>query len=150
MESTSTYWISIWDILWEMGFELTLVNSLHIKQMHGRKSYAKDAQWIAELLYKKMLRGSLVPSLLIQEVTKVLTKIDRVLVMCSIRLSSCISNMNSKSAIQIVEALIRGETKPDKLVSLVYGNRKNKESDKLKKCLTRASSHKIDDLQTAI
>ena len=118
--------------------------------MPGRKSDSKDAQWIAELLHKNMLKGSLVPSALIQElrtytreyriltqeVTKVLTKIDRVLVMCSIRLSSCISNMNSKSAIQIVEALIRGETNPDKLVSLVYGNRKNKESDKLKECLT--------------
>jgi transposase len=150
MESTSTYWVPIWDILYEMGFDQKLVNPLDIKQMPGRKSDTKDAQWIAELLYKKMLRGSLVPSPLIQElrtytreyrtltqeVTKVLTKIDRILVMCGIRLSSCISNMNSKSAIQIVDALIRGETDPDQLVTLVYGNRKNKESGKLKECLT--------------
>jgi len=150
MESTSTYWVPIWDILYEMGFEQTLVNPLHIKQMPGRKSDSKDAQWISELLYKNLLRGSLVPSPLIQElrtytreyrtltqeVTKVLTKIDRILVMCGIRLSSCISNMNSKSAIQIVDALIRGETNPDKLLTLVYGNRKNKESGKLKECLT--------------
>jgi transposase len=150
MESTSTYWVPIWDILYEMGFEQTLVNPLHIKQMPGRKSDSKDAQWIEELLYKKMLKGSLVPSpliqelrtytreyrLLTQEVTKVLTKTDRILVMCGIRLSSCISNMHSKSAIQIVEALIRGQTCPEKLVSLVYGNRKNKASGKLKDCLT--------------
>jgi transposase len=44
--------------------------------------------------------------------------------------------MNSKSALQIVEALIRGETNPDRLVTLVYGNRKNKESGKLKESLT--------------
>jgi transposase len=50
MESTSTYWVPIWDILYEMGFDLKLVNPLHIKQMPGRKSDAKDAQWIAELL----------------------------------------------------------------------------------------------------
>ncbi|MDR1543034.1 MAG: IS110 family transposase, partial [Prevotellaceae bacterium] len=43
MESTSTYWVPIWDILWEAGFELKLVNPLHIKQMPGRKSDAKDA-----------------------------------------------------------------------------------------------------------
>jgi hypothetical protein len=97
-----------------------------------------------------MLNGSLVPPPLIQELrsysreyrtlvqerTKVLTKIDRVLVMCGIRISSCISNMCSKSAIQIIETLIDGETDPDKLVSLVYGNRKNKASGKLKECLT--------------
>ncbi|MDR2823990.1 MAG: IS110 family transposase [Prevotellaceae bacterium] len=67
MESTSTYWVPIWDILYEMGFELKLVNPLHIKQMPGRKSDSKDAQWIAELLHRNMLRGSLVPSPLIQE-----------------------------------------------------------------------------------
>jgi transposase len=67
MESTSTYWVPIWDILWETGFELKLVNPFHIKQMPGRKSDAKDAQWIAELLHKNMLRGSLAPSPLIQE-----------------------------------------------------------------------------------
>ena len=150
LESTATYWVPIWDILYEMEFDLTLVNPLHIKQMPGRKSDAKDAQWIAELLFKNLLRGSLVPSPLIQELrtysreyrnlvnqrTKVLTQMDRVLVMCGIRLSSCISNIDSKSFMQVTEALIRGETAPEILVSLVYGNRKNKESGKLKECLT--------------
>jgi len=150
MESTSTYWVPVWDILWEMDFDLKLVNPFHIKQMPGRKSDAKDAQWIAELLHKNMLRGSLVPSPLIQELrtytreyrnlvnlrTKVLTQMDRVLVMSGIRLSSCISNIDSKSFMQVVEALIRGETNPDKLISLVYANRKNKESGKLRACLT--------------
>ena len=150
MESTSTYWVPIWDILYEMGFEQKLANPLQIKQMPGRKSDVKDAQWISKLLYQNMISGSFVPPPLIQELrsytreyrilvqqrTKVLTKIDRVLVMCGIRLSSCISNMDSKSAIQIVDALIRGQTDPVHLVSLVYGNRKNKESGKLKECLT--------------
>ena len=150
MESTSTYWVPIWDILWERGFDLKLVNPLHIKQMPGRKSDAKDAQWIAELLHKNMLRGSLVPGPLIQELrtysreyrilvnqrTKVLAQMDRVLVMCGIRLSSCISNIDSKSFMQVVEALIRGETDPDALVRLVYANRENKVSGRLRECLT--------------
>lgn len=150
MESTGSYWVPIWDVLYEMGFELKLVNPLHIKQLPGRKSDAKDAQWIAELLHKNMLRGSLVPTSLIQELrtysreyrtlvnqrTKVLTRMDRVLVQCGIRLSSCVSNIDSKSFVQVVEALTRGETDPDTLVGLVYGNRRNKESGKLKECLT--------------
>ena len=83
-----------------MEFELKLVNPHHIKQKPGRKSDAKDAPWIAELLHKNMLRGSLVPSPLIQKLrtytreyrnlvnqhTKVLTQMDRVLVMCGIRI----------------------------------------------------------------
>jgi len=150
MESTSSYWVPIWDILNEMGFEQKLVNPYQIKQMPGRKSDIKDAQWIAKLLYQNMLSGSLVPSPLIQELrsytreyrklveqqTKVLTQMDRALVMCGIRLSSCISNMSSKSALQIIKALIDGKTDAPYLTSLVYGNRKNKESGKLKECLT--------------
>jgi transposase len=150
MESTATYWVPIWDILYEMGFELKLVNPYHIKQLPGRKSDAKDAQWIAELQYKNMLRGSLVPSPLIQELrsytreyrrlvnerTKVLTQMDRILVICGIRISSCISNIDSKSFTKIVEALTGGETNPDTLAKLVYGNCKNKASGKLKECLT--------------
>jgi transposase len=150
MESTSTYWVPIWDILYEMGFELMLVNPYLIKQMPGRKSDAKDAQWIAKLLHQGMLSGSYVPPPIIQSLrtysrrytklqqqrTQALTKMDRILVMCGIRISSCISNMGNKSPISIIEAIIGGETDPDKLLKLVYGNKKNKESGKLKECLT--------------
>jgi len=64
MESTGMYWIPVWNILEEMGFDLILVNPFLIKQMPGRKSDVKDAQWIATLLYKGLLRSSLVPYLL--------------------------------------------------------------------------------------
>ena len=49
MESTSAYWVPVWDVLLEMGFELMPVNPFLIKQMPGRKSDVKDAQWIASL-----------------------------------------------------------------------------------------------------
>jgi transposase len=58
MESASTYWVPIRDILHEMGFEIKLVNPFHIKQMPGKKSDAKDVQWTTELLFKDMLWGS--------------------------------------------------------------------------------------------
>jgi transposase len=67
MESTSTYWVPVWDILLEMGFEFMLGNPFMIKQMPGRKSDVKDAQWIACLLHKGRLRGSIIPSPVIQE-----------------------------------------------------------------------------------
>ena len=51
----------VWDILLEMGFTLHLVNPFLIKQMSGRKSDVKDAQWIACLLNKGLIRGSVVP-----------------------------------------------------------------------------------------
>jgi len=59
MESTGMYWISIWNILEDMGFKLVLVNPYLIKQLPGRKSDVKDAQWIATLLQKGLLKSSL-------------------------------------------------------------------------------------------
>lgn len=71
-----------------------------------------------------------------QQVTRVLTVMDSVLVKCGIRASSCLSSISSKSFLCIVEALIAGWSDPGYLVSLVYGNRKNKQSGKLKEALT--------------
>jgi hypothetical protein len=150
MESTATYRVPIRDIPYGMEFELKPVNPLHIKQMPGRKSDSKDAQRIAELPHGNMLRGSPVPGSLIRELrtctreyrnpvsqrTKVLTRMDRIPVMCGIRMSSCISSIDSKSFIQTVDALIRGETAPETPVRLVYSNSKNRESGKLKESLT--------------
>ena len=150
MESTSTYWVPVWDILLEMGFELMLVNPFLIKQMPGRKSDVKDAQWIAFLLYKGMLRGSMIPSPEIQQLrtysrkytklqqqkTRALQKMDRIMVMCGFRIGSCMSNLATKSVMNIVKSLIKGESKPEDLCKLVYGNTLNKKSGKLREALT--------------
>jgi transposase len=164
LESTGIYWIAVWDLLYEMGFKLTLVNPYSIKQMPGRKSDIKDAQWIATFLHKGMLRGSFVPSPVIQElriysrkqgklkqqVTRVLTAIDSILVKCGIRTSSCLSNISTKSFMCIVEALIAGWSDPGYLTSLVYGNRKNKQSGKLKEALTgNVKAHHRQELSWA-
>jgi len=150
MESTSIYWTPVWDILEEMGFDLVLVNPFLIKQMPGRKSDVKDAQWIAALLHKGLLRGSMVPCATIKELriytrkyvrfqqksVQVLTEMDRIMVTANIRISSCMSRLDCKSVISVIEALIRGETDPNQLVKLVYGNTKNKQSGFLREALT--------------
>ena len=150
MESTSTYWVPIWDILLEMGFELMLVNPFLIKQMPGRKSDVKDAQWIACLLHKGMLRGSMIPSPVIQQLriysrkytklqeqkTRSLQKMDRIMVMCGFRIGSCMSNLGTKSVMNIITALIEGESAPAELCKLVYGSTVNKKSGKLYEALT--------------
>src|SRR5215471_9974725 len=60
MESTGTYWKPVWAIL-EGSFELTLCNAAHIKQVPGRKTDQKDAEWIADLLRHGLLKKSFVP-----------------------------------------------------------------------------------------
>jgi transposase len=135
MESTGMYWIPVWNILEDMGFQLILVNPFLIKQMPGRKSDVKDAQWIATLLHKGLLRSSLVPSKEIRELrtysrryvklqqrqTSVLTDMERMLEMCSIRITSFVSNISGRSVMKVIEQIVHGETTPDILVESIHG-----------------------------
>ena len=60
MERTGIYWMPVWRAL-ELDFSILLVNPYFIKQIPGRKSDVQDAQWIATLADKQLLRGSVVP-----------------------------------------------------------------------------------------
>ena len=60
MESTGVFWKPVWNIL-EGLFELLLVNPRELKQVPGRKTDVKDAQWIAQLLQCGLLKSSFVP-----------------------------------------------------------------------------------------
>src|SRR5262249_4632421 len=54
------YWKPVWAVL-EDRFELMLVNARAVKQVPGRKTDIKDAQWLCQLLEAGLLRASLVP-----------------------------------------------------------------------------------------
>ncbi len=49
MESTGVYWIPIYEILEERGFEVYLVNAKHVKNVTGKKTDILDCQWIQQL-----------------------------------------------------------------------------------------------------
>jgi transposase len=49
--------------LLEGGFTVLVVNAQHIKNVPGRKTDVKDAEWIADLLRHGLVRGSLIPPL---------------------------------------------------------------------------------------
>src|SRR5919201_5586115 len=60
MEATGVYWKPVWALL-EDPFELILVNAKAVKQVPGRKTDIKDAQWLCQLLEAGLLRPSFVP-----------------------------------------------------------------------------------------
>ncbi len=149
MESTSIYWIPIWNILEDMGFELMLVNPYLIKQMPGRKSDVKDAQWIASLLYKGLLRGSLIPNKQIRELrsysrryvklqSKILTSfqdMEHILEMCNIRITSLVSKNNSVSIQKVIQLIIKGNNSAEELSCCIHTRTINSKGEKVKKAL---------------
>jgi transposase len=62
MESTGEYWKPVYNLL-EDGFTLLVVNAQHIKNVPGRKTDVKDAEWIADLLRHGLVRSSFIPPL---------------------------------------------------------------------------------------
>ncbi len=132
--SIGIYWIPVWNILEELGFELILVNPFLIKQMPGRKSDVKDAQWIAKLLHKELLRGSLVPDKTIRQLrtysrkyvkmqgmlTRVTQEMERIIETCNIRITSLVSKNNSNSILSVIEKIIAGEGSVKELACCIH------------------------------
>ena len=150
MESTSIYWMPVWRVL-EPSFALKLVNPYFIRQLPGRKSDVKDAEWIATCLLKDLIGGSYVPGETVQqlrqydrrisdlnrEIVYKLGKLDAALQRCNIRLSNYVSNVDGKSYREVARLLAEGVTDPDKLVKCVHGRTINKWGrDTLKAALT--------------
>jgi transposase len=61
MQSTGVYWIPLYNILEESGFEVFLVNARHTKNLPGRKSDVQESQWLLKLHTHGLLNNSFQP-----------------------------------------------------------------------------------------
>ena len=133
MESTAVYWVPVWnELCGSMG--LKLVNPYFIKQLPGRKSDVKDAQWIAECLLKDLIKGSFVPEPVVQDMRKLnrrimdlndemvynTNRLDAALQRCGFRLSNYVSQIKGKSYQSVLQAIIDGTTDPERLAEMVH------------------------------
>lgn len=131
MEATGVYWRPVWAVL-EGQFELLLVNPHHVKAMPGRKTDAKDCEWLADLLQHGLVRGSFVPPTEIQDLrdltryrveltqsqNRVSNRIQKVLEQANIKLSSVASDTLGVSGQLMIEAIIAGEDNAERLADL--------------------------------
>ena len=123
MESTGFYRKPVYNVLEALGVEVMVVNAHHIKNVPGRKTDVKDAQWIAQLLQCGLLRASYIPDRtqrelrevaryrksLVEERARELNRLEKMLQGANIKLSSVVSDISGKSSRNIPEALI-GDT----------------------------------------
>lgn len=154
MESTGTYWKPVWAIL-DGQFDLTLCNAAHIKQVPGRKTDQKDAEWIADLLRHGLLKKSFVPPQPqqdLRELTRyraqvsadrsaVSNRIRKLLEGANIKLGSVASDVLGVSGRRMLEAIIEGESDPTKLADLALGQLKEKRSQLIEALSGRIRDH---------
>ena len=141
MESTGSYWKPIYNILEAENVPVIIANAQHIKAVPGRKTDVKDSEWIADLLRHGLVNASFVPprelrdlrelvryrKSLIQERAREFNRIQKVLEGANIKLGSVISNIDGKSGCAIVDAIIGGETDPEKLTNFAKGSLRKKQ-----------------------
>ena len=139
MESTGVYWKPIYNLL-EGEFNLVLGNANHIKNVPGRKTDVKDAEWIADLLRHGLIRGSFVPdrsqrelrellryrASLTQEETREANRIQKVLEGANIKLGDVASDVLGASGRAILEAIAQGVEDPKALADLAKGRLRDK------------------------
>ena len=139
MESTSIYWIPVWRVL-EGHVGLHLANPYFIKQLPGRKSDVKDAEWIATCMRNELICGSYVPEERIQRLRQYdrrifdltasigrnLAKLDACMQRCNIRISNYVSTVDSKGYRSVVKMISEGVTAPERLVEAIHGRTINR------------------------
>ena len=164
MESTSVYWIPIYEILEERGFELYLVNARQVKNVTGRKSDVLDCQWLQQLHTYGLLRGSFRPSQEICELRTLLRHrgnlirwraahiqhMQKALNLMNLHLTNVISDITGVTGMKIVRAIVAGERESRVLAQYRDPKCKNSEEVIAKSLEGNYSSEHLFVLQQAL
>lgn len=148
MESTGAYWKPVYNLL-EGSLELLLVNARHCRNVPGRKTDVKDAEWLADLLRHGLLKASYVPdqpqrdlrdltrgrSLLVGERARTLNRLQAMLEGANIKLASVVSQIDGLSARDMLQQLAAGNTEAEELAKLGRGQLRKKREE-LRQALT--------------
>ena len=139
MESTGVYWKPVHAIL-EDTFQVIIGNAKHMRNVPGRKTDVKDAEWIADLLRHGLIKPSFVPpkdirqlrelvryrTKLTQSRTAERNRLLKLLEDANIKLSNVASDVFGKSGMEMLEALIAGTETPDQMAQHARGRLRDK------------------------
>jgi transposase len=123
MESTSVYWIPIFELLDARGFKVFLVNARDAKHVPGRKTDVSDAQWLQRLHSHGLLRASFRPKGQISELRAYLRQRERLLeygashiqhmqkalTEMNVQLHQVVADITGATGLRIIRAILAGE-----------------------------------------
>lgn len=132
MESTGVYWIPVYEVLEEQGFQVFVVNARHLKNVPGRKSDIQDCQWIQGLHSVGLLRGSFRPPAeivtlraylrhrtgLIEHRAAHIQHMQKALQQMNVQLTQVISDITGVTGLAIIRAIVAGERDPQQLAEM--------------------------------
>jgi len=139
MESTSVYWIPVYQILEARGIEVFLVNAHYLKNVPGRKSDVSDCQWIQYLHCVGLLRASFRPpgvicavrslwrhrGSLIEMAAEHVLHIQKALDQMNLQIHRVLSDITGLSGLRILDAILEGKRDPVALAQLCHSRVKS-------------------------
>jgi transposase len=154
MESTGVYWRPVYGVL-EGHFTLIVGNARHIKNVPGRKTDVKDAEWIADLVCHGLIRPSFVPPKPLRALRDLLryrrklieaqaaerNRLQRLLETANIKLASVATDVLGVSGRAILRALIEGEASAEQMAGLARGRLRQKRADLILALEGRVEEH---------
>ncbi len=143
MESTGTYWQSLFTTLQSAGLEVILCNGKFTKNIKGKKTDVKDCQWIQKLHTLGLLSGSFLPdeateqlrtycrhrANLLEQAADTSRKMQKYLRLLNLRLDVVVKDVAGLTGMTIIDAVCKGEMNPEKLASFRHGNCKKSEQE---------------------
>jgi len=129
MESTGVYWIPLFELLTEQGFEVVLTDTRMLSKVPGRKTDLLDCQWIQQLHSCGLLRGAFRPGddivkfralarmkkELVSEQADWIRRMQKELDQMNIRVHRAVSDITGLTGLLILNAIVDGERDPIKL-----------------------------------
>jgi transposase len=149
MEATGVYWMSVYEILEQNGFIVTLVNARHYKNVDGQKTDIQDCQWIQQLHAHGLLRASHIAEenyrelrtyihergILQQQKSDTLNRIHKVLTQMNIKFQHVISDIEGVTGMQVIERIADGVTGVENLLTGIKTERLKASKEQLAKSL---------------
>ena len=132
MESTGVYWIPLFGVLEERGFQVMLVDPRRIKNVPGRKTDVLDCQWLQQLHTYGLLSGAFRPedeirrlrsylrqrAMLVEHAAQHVQHMQKALTQMNVKLHHVIRDITGKTGRDIIEAIVKGERNPRRLARL--------------------------------
>jgi transposase len=143
MESTGTYWQSLYSVLMLHNIQVILCNGKFTKNIKGKKTDILDCQWIQKLHSIGLLSGSFLPdeateqlrtfcrhrSNLLDSAASASKKMQKYLRLLNLRLDVVVNDVCGLTGLTIIKAICNGEKNPEKLASLRHYNCKKSEEE---------------------
>jgi len=132
MESTGVYWVPLYEVLEERGFEVKLVDARKAKNVSGRKSDILDCQWLQQLESYGLLQGAYRPTdeiivlrgyvrqreSLVKSAATHIQHMQKALQQMNLRLDNVVADITGQTGMRILKAILAGERDVQKLGEL--------------------------------